>query len=79
MEETKKRVRRSKEELFNDKVAKIDEKIANLEQKLAEAKKEKEELLSPKTTMKDITAMIKENDLSLDDVMKAVEKMANKK
>lgn len=79
MEETKKRVRRSKEELFNDKLAKIDEKIATLEKKLAEAKKEKEELLSPKTTMKDITAMINENNLSLDDVMKAVEKMANKK
>lgn len=78
MEETKKRIRRTKEEIFEAKLAKIDEKIATLEQKLAEAKQEREELLNPKTTISDITAMINEKNIPLDDVKKAVEKLASK-
>lgn len=80
MEEVKKRVRRSKEEITNAKIALLEEKIADWKDKIAKAEKEVEELKNPATVvkMKDIKDKINELDLPLDDVMKALEKLGKK-
>ena len=78
MEETKKRVRRSKDEVVADKIAKLDADITKYREKIAEAERKKEEILNPSVDLKDITAKIKELDLPLDEVMKAVDKIAKK-
>jgi predicted metalloenzyme YecM len=73
-----KRVRKTKEEAFNDKIAKLDEKIALYQAKIEAAQREKEELLNPALSVKDITDKIKELNLPLEEVMKAVDKIAKK-
>lgn len=78
MEQEKKRTRRSKEQVLADKIAKIDADIAKYQDKITALEKEKEELLNPSVELKDITDKIKELDLPLDEVMKAVDKIAKK-
>ena len=81
----KKRTRRDRVQIIDDTIAKIDTDIAKLQSKIEanEAAKvklleEKEELLAPKIGIKDITSKIKENDLPLDEVMKAIDRVAKK-
>ena len=80
MEEKAKRVRRSKEELTNAKIAVLEGKIADWKDKIAKAEKEIEELKNPAPTvkMKDIKDKINELDLDYNEVMKAIEKMGKK-
>lgn len=85
MAEEKKRHRRDRVEIIDDTIAKIDADNAKLRAKISgndDAKamllKEKEELLAPKVGMKDITDKIKEYDLPLDEIMKAVDRVAKK-
>ena len=80
-QETTKRIRRSREEVVQEKIQKLEEKIAGYKTKIADAEKEIEELKNPKTPavkMKDIKDKIAELGLPLDEVMKAVEKMGKK-
>lgn len=80
-QETKKRIRRSKEEIVKDAIAKLEADIVTYEEKIAKAKKEIEDLRTPPkpaVKLKDISEKIKELDLPLDEVMKAVEKMGKK-
>ena len=81
----KKRTRRDRVQIIDDTVAKIDaetEKLRNKIVKNEEAKatllREKKDLLEPKVGIKDITSKIKENDLPLDEVMKAIDRVAKK-
>jgi hypothetical protein len=81
----KKRHRRDRIEIIDDTIAKIDtetekfrKKIANNEDAKAKLLKEKEELLAPKIGIKDITSKIKEQDLPLDEVMRAIDRVAKK-
>ena len=85
MTEEKKRPRRSRVQVIDDTIAKIDAETAKLKIKIAkneDAKvlllKEKEEILAPKVGIKDITSKIKEQDLPLDEVMKAIDRVAKK-
>lgn len=85
MTEEKKRPRRNRVQVIYDTVAKIDAETAKLKIKIAkneDAKvlllKEKEEILAPKVGIKDITSKIKEQDLPLDEVMKAIDRVAKK-
>ena len=81
MEERKKRIRRSKNEVVSAKISALEESIKGYEGKIAFAKKQIEELRNPPKQalkMKDVTAKIKELDLPLEDVMKAVEKISKK-
>ena len=85
MTETKKRHRRGRIEIIDDTVAKIDaetEKLRNKIVKNEEAKatllREKKDLLEPKVGIKDIASKIKEQDLPLDEVMKAIDRVAKK-
>lgn len=80
-QETTKRIRRSREEVVQEKIQKLEEKIAGYKTKIADAEKEIEELKNPKTPavkMKDIKDKITELGLPLDEVMKAVEKMGKR-
>ena len=74
--ETKKRTRRtiSKEE----KITTLNEKIAKHEAAIAELRSQIDALNNPSLTMKDLANKIKEHDIPLDDVMKAVDKLAKK-
>ena len=81
----KKRTRRDRIQIIDDNVAKIDaetEKLRNKIVKNEEAKatllREKKDLLEPKVGIKDITSKIKEQDLPLDEVMKAIDRVAKK-
>lgn len=76
-QETKKRIRRSKDQINQDKIAKLEADIANYEAKIADAKKKIEDLNNT-VTIKDIKERISELDLPLEDVMKAIEKMGKK-
>ena len=81
-QETQKRVRRSKEEITQDKIQKLEAKIADYKEKIAEAEKEIEALKNPpapEIKMKDIKDKIEEYGLPLDEVMKSIEKMGKKK
>lgn len=78
MEQETKRIRRSKEEVKEAKIAKLQEEIAKYEDKIAECKKKIEELNAPSTNLRDVTAKIKELGLSPDDVMKVIEKLGKK-
>ena len=81
----KKRTRRDRVQIIDDTIIKIDADIAKLQSKIdaneaAKAKllEEKEELLAPKIGIKDITSKIKEQDLPLNEVMKAIDRVAKK-
>jgi hypothetical protein len=85
MAEEKRRHRRDRVEIIDDTIAKINAEIEKLRKKIVgneEAKavllREKEELLAPKVGIKDITDKIKEQDLPLDEVMKAINRVAKK-
>ena len=85
MAEEKRRHRRDRVEIIDDTIVKIDAEIEKLRKKIVsneEAKavllREKEELLTPKVGIKDITDKIKEQDLPLDEVMKAINRVAKK-
>ena len=78
MEETKKRVRRSKEQVISDKINRLQDEIRILEDKIADKKKQIEELQTPSVTLKDVTAKIKELGIAPDDVMKVIDKMTKK-
>lgn len=75
-QEQEKRTRRkiSKEE----KIAVLNEKIAKHEAQIADLKAQIEALNKPQVTMRDITNKIKELDIPIEDVMKAVDKLAKK-
>lgn len=75
-QEITKRTRRkiSKEE----KIATLQAKIEMHRQKIEELTKQISELNEPPVTLRDVSNRIKELDLPLNDVMKAVEKMAKK-
>lgn len=75
-QEVTKRTRRkiSKEE----KIATLQDKIEMHRQKIEELTKQISELNEPPVTLRDVSNRIKELDLPLNDVMKAVEKMAKK-
>lgn len=85
MTEVKKRHRRDRIEIIDDTITKIDAETEKLRKKIvkneevkADLLKEKEELLAPKVGIKDIIAKIKEQDLPLDEVMKAIDRVARK-
>lgn len=85
MADKERQPRRNRVQIIDDTVAKIDAETAKLRTKITkndEAKasllKEKEELLAPKVGIKDITSKIKEQDLPLDEVMKAIDRVAKK-
>lgn len=75
-QQQEKRTRRkiSKEE----KIAVLNEKIAKHEFQIAELKAQIEALNKPQVTMRDITNKIKELDIPIEDIMKAVDKLAKK-
>jgi len=75
-QEVTKRTRRkiSKEE----KIAALQEKIEMHRQKIEELTKQIADPNEPPVTLRDVSNRIKELDLPLNDVMKAVEKMAKK-
>ena len=84
-EKKKREPRRSRVQIIDDTVAKIDAETAKFKTKItkneeAKAKllKEKEQLFMPKVGIKDITSKIKEEDLPLDEVMKAINRVAKK-
>lgn len=82
MEEKTKRIRRSKNEIIQDKIGKLEQKIADYKNKIAEAEKEIEALKAPSAPaikMKDIKSKADELGVSLDDLMAAVEKLGKKK
>lgn len=76
MEEQAKRTRRkiTKEE----KIAELQAKIESHRQKIEELSKKIMELNEPPVSMRDVTSKIKELDVPLTDVMKAVEKLGKK-
>lgn len=78
-EEKTKRVRRTKEEVVAEKVAKLETSIADWKAKIAKAEKEIEVLKTPpvvRLKTKDVTDKIKELGLSLEDVMAMLDKRA---
>lgn len=78
-EEKTRRVRRTKEEVVAEKIAKIESNIADWKAKIAKAEKEVEALKAPpavRIKTKDVTDKIKELGLSLEEVMKMLEKKA---
>lgn len=80
MEEVKKRVRRSKDEITQAKIESLEAKKAEYVKKVADIDRELEALRNPKPTvkMKDIRNKIDELDLDYEEVMKALEKMGKK-
>lgn len=81
-QETKKRVRRSKETITQDKIRKLEERVADYEAKIAEAKKEIDELknsLAPVVKKRDIWSRADELGVSPEEVMKLIEKAGKKK
>lgn len=84
-EKKKREPRRNRVQIIDDNVAKIDTeteklkiKITKNEEAKAKLLKEKEQLLIPNVGIKDITSKIKEEDLPLDEVMKAINRVAKK-
>lgn len=61
-----------------EKIAVLNDKIAKHEAQIADLKAQIEALNKPQVTMRDITNKIKELDISIEDVMKAVDKLAKK-
>ena len=76
-QEGKKRIRRSKEQITQDKISKLEAEIESYKVKIEQAEKKIQELKNT-VTIKDIKEKIAELDLPLDDVMKAIEKMGKK-
>ena len=81
-QQTKKRVRRSKEVITQDKIRKLEERVAAYEAKIAEAKKEIDDLKNPPTPVvkkRDIWNRADELGVSPEEVMELIEKAGKKK
>ena len=76
MEEQAKRTRRKI--TTEEKIAALQEKIQGHVDKINELNKKIEELKAPQVTLKDVGARIKELDVPMGDVLKAVEKLGKK-
>ena len=76
MEEQAKRTRRKI--TTEEKIAALQEKIQSHVDKINELNKKIEELKAPQVTLKDVGARIKELDVPMGDVLKAVEKLGKK-
>ena len=82
MEEKAKRIRRTKEEIAQDKIQKLEEKKANYLAKVSEIEKEIEELKNPpKTEIKkrDVWNRAEELGVTTEELMALVEKAGKKK
>jgi hypothetical protein len=82
MEEKAKRVRRSKEEIAQDKIQKLEEKKANYLAKISEIEKEIEELKNPpkaEIKKKDVWNRAEELGVTTEELMALVEKAGKKK
>ena len=82
MEEKAKRIRRSKEEITQDKIQKLEEKKANYLAKVSEIDKEIEELKNPPAPAikkKDIWDRADELGITPEELMNLVEKAGKKK
>ena len=79
METKTKRTRRSREEIVANKIASNEEKIQSYREKIRALEQENEELRNPKVTMDDVVRIIKEKNLSLDDVMRSISRMSGRK
>ena len=79
-QEAKKRVRRSKEEIAQDKISKLEEKIAGYKAKIAEAEKQIEELRNPSVVVKkkDIWDKAEEYGMTPEQILELVEKAGKK-
>ena len=81
-QETQKRIRRSKEEIAQEKIKKLEDKIASYKEKIAEAEKEIEELKNPPTPVvkkKDVWDRADELGVTPEELMALVEKAGKKK
>lgn len=80
-QEAKKRVRRSREEIAQAKIAKLEEKIADYKAKILEAEKEIESLKNPVQTIKkkDVWSKAEEYGLTPEQMLELVEKAGKKK
>lgn len=76
MEEQTKRTRRKI--TTEEKIAELQDKIQGHVNKINELNKKIEELKTPQITFKDVSARIKELDVPISDVLKAVEKLGKK-
>ena len=74
--DNKTRVRRTSDQIRADKISQKQAKIKEYEDKISVLRKEIEELKTPPLTIKDIADTIAERGLDLNDVMKALNKMA---
>lgn len=82
MEEKVKRIRRSKEEIAQDKIQKLEEKKANYLVKISEIEKEIEELKNPpkaEIKKKDVWNRAEELGVTTEELMALVEKAGKKK
>ena len=82
MEEKSKRVRRSKEEIAQDKIQKLEEKKANYLAKISEIDREIEELKNPpkaEIKKKDVWNRAEELGVTTEELMALVEKAGKKK
>ena len=82
MEEKTKRIRRSKEEIAQDKIQKLEEKKANYLDKVSEIEKEIEELKNPpkaEIKKKDVWNRAEELGVTTEELMALVEKAGKKK
>lgn len=79
-QETKKRIRRSKEEIAQDKISKLEEKIAGYKAKITEAEKQIEELRNPSVVVKkkDIWDKAEEYGMTPEQILELVEKAGKK-
>lgn len=77
-QETKKRVRRSAEEITKEKIQRLESDIKKYEDKVSDLKKQLDGLVNPSVKMKDIKDRILELNLPLDEVMKTIDKMGKK-
>lgn len=78
MEEQEKTKRTRRKITKEEKIAALQDKIEEYRKKIDELFKKINDLEEPPVTMKDVTSKIKELDLPLTDVMKAVEKLGKK-
>lgn len=82
MEEKTKRIRRSKEEITQDKIQKLEEKIADYKNKIAEAEKEIDTLKNPPAPAikkKDVWSRADELGVTPEELMALIEKAGKKK
>ena len=76
--EIKKRIRRSKEEIKEQRIQKYRDEIAKCREKIAELERKIKDEEAPSVSIKDVTDKIKEMGISPDEVIKKLEKMKKK-